>query len=97
MENTIEQTCQAVYRDLRCGLFHIRLLRPRILLTTGTPLTCVFDSGEWNVLSILIDPSLLVQRVKRHLVQYAASLQQPESIHRDNFERLWDARFLANR
>jgi hypothetical protein len=94
VERIVDETCQSVYRDLRCGLFHMGLLRPRILLTRGIALSCIFDPGDWQVQCILIDPLLFLERVQAHLQRYVAALRHSSGVHRDNFERLWNTRFL---
>ena len=95
VEITVKETCESVYRDLRCGLFHIGLLRPRILPTSGPAVCCIFDSGNWRVMSILVDRALFLQRIKAHFHRYVDTLRRSESVEASNFERLCNARFLA--
>jgi hypothetical protein len=95
VEITVKETCESVYRDLRCGLFHIGLLRPRILPTSGPAVCCIFDSRNWKVMSILVDPTLFLERIKAHFRRYVDTLRRRESVEAGNYERLWNARFLA--
>jgi hypothetical protein len=94
----VAEVTNALYKDLRCGLFHIGLLRPRILLTSGMACNSSMDPETWTVTCILIDPRIFVGRVRHHFRKYISELRQKTGVTLQvNFERLWDSRFLCQR
>ena len=98
VERIVKEISGSLYRDLRCGLVHIGLLRPRILLTSGIACNSIMDSESWTVTSILIDPYLFLDRIRQHFRSYITALRQGTGDSLQiNFERLWDARFLSRR
>jgi hypothetical protein len=88
-----DKIADSLYSELRCGLFHIGLLRPRITITQGLCLHPVSDPETGEVRTILLDPGLFLKRVEDHLHRYAAQLRTPSDSQRANFQKLFDERF----
>lgn len=90
-----EEVSEKIYTHVRCGLFHIGMLRAETGLYRGEkghPADPIqfeeLDGKEY----ILFNAPKLLQSLKRYFDDYIARLRNPtETKLRENFERAWDA------
>jgi hypothetical protein len=93
-----DEVAADVYVQLRCGLLHEALPRHRLLLREDTaPMGFMIHKTTGDVGSIVIDPRRFVEAVSNHLAHYVGLLRDPaQQTLRQNFERFFDLRSLAN-
>jgi hypothetical protein len=96
-EQILRGLCRSLYRELRCGLYHVGLARAKVCIWPGfVPLAFISDSSAWEVKAILIDPARFVERIEQDFGTYIRRLRSSDErwgTERENFERLWDARY----
>lgn len=91
----LDSLVDALYVDLRCGLFHDAMIRGRIVISQDLEgLAFAFAIREdGKIPTVLIDVRELWQGITMHFVDYIRRLRDPtETTLRSNFERFFDSR-----
>jgi hypothetical protein len=94
-EAVVRKITGTVYHELRCGLFHIGMIRGMVVVEPHpfSELEFAIDSGSEEVLCITIDPFRFLVRILDHFREYVAELRDPANTEtRKNFEKFWDLR-----
>lgn len=80
---------QALYVDVRCGLYHAGITGPNILLRIADDMPIVgIEDGR-----VLLDPRKLIEAVRFHFMSYVQMLMNPDVRYddlRSRFERRFD-------
>ncbi len=82
----------AMFRDGRCGLFHLGVARSRVVLSDGEPVFRLeaVDAQSNPIIRVHIDRKLFIQRIDEHLSSFVALLRDPQQTERHrNFEAAW--------
>lgn len=81
----------AMYKNVRCGLYHQGATRSRILLTGEIPDAFQFTNLENNGHLIMINPRTLVEHLKGHFSSFVLAVSNPANqANRQNFESMYD-------
>lgn len=91
-EDIVDQIIDVMYKDGRCGLFHIGMTRSRIILSDGKPVFRIDIDESKNILNVIyIDRYKIVDAVENHLERYVTKLRDPQNIElRNNFKKAWE-------
>jgi hypothetical protein len=84
----------AVYDDLRNGLYHGSMLKGSVVLIPDGP-AVTYSAGE-NLFTI--NPFAFAERVQQHFTEYVQRLRMagPEDTESMNFHQYWDTRHNAS-
>jgi hypothetical protein len=80
-----------MYRDGRCGLFHLGMARRRILLSDGEPVFRVsINQANESIDAIYIDRYGFMRKIDEHHTSYVARLRDSSQTElRNKFELAW--------
>jgi len=89
----INRAIDAVYVEVRCGLFHAGMPRGKVILGRyENPVRIELDRTGQDVV-IWIDPHKMLDKIETHLSNYVTRLRDPEEKQlRDNFDSAWRLR-----
>lgn len=77
-----------LYGNVRCGLYHIGMVRAGVWITGDMPDVMQYDKN-YNI--VKIDPDKLVYALLHHFGEYVWKLREPNNVDlRANFERRFD-------
>jgi hypothetical protein len=81
-----------MYYDGRCGLFHLGMTRPRVVLSDGQPIFRIkTDATGQAIEEILIDRYGFIEQIDRHHSRYVARLRDLAEVElRNNFDQAWE-------
>lgn len=88
-----------LYNQLRCGMFHQGIAKRKVLVGRGqsVPIIVTHDAVRKEVLSITVDPWLLLSEIEAHIARYVTFLRNPVNVsERSNFEAWFNGRGVAN-
>jgi hypothetical protein len=94
-EKVLEKMVGAIWKDLRCGLFHAATIRGRVVIEPDpvSEIGWVVDRETREILCVFIDPRRFLDATMRHFRGYLAELRDPVNTKtRERFEKLWDSR-----
>jgi|ERR1019366_1838629 hypothetical protein len=87
-----EAVVYAIYREVRCGLYHQLTVKTRVGITqNGAALRLKLDPSTTEPLAIILNPWALLTKLKAHFRTFVADLQNPANQSmRDTFELYFD-------
>lgn len=90
----IDRAIDALYAEVRCGLFHTGMPRGKVILGRyKNPVRIELDRTGQDVV-IWIDPHGMLEQIETHLSSYVTRLRDPkENELRENFDSAWKLRF----
>jgi hypothetical protein len=86
-----EDFIDVMYRDGRCGMFHLGMTRRRIFLSDGEPVFRVsVNEAEDSIEAIYVDRYGFIRSIDEHLSSYVARLRDPAQADlQATFETAW--------
>jgi hypothetical protein len=87
-----EAVVHAIYREVRCGLYHQLTVRTRVGITqNGAALRLRLDPSTSEPLAIILNPWAFLNKLKAHFRAFVADLRDPANQSlRDTFELYFD-------
>lgn len=92
---TLDNAIDELYHQVRCGLFHLGIIRHKVILSGefdhAVEIEMNSENGEVQI--IKINPHKLLDEVEKHFSSYVMRLRDPsEKELRENFDRAWNLR-----
>lgn len=80
-----------MYRDGRCGLFHLGMVRPRIVLSDGCPVFRIAtDASGESIETIFVDRYGFIRHIDQNHSRYVARLRDANEVQlREKFDQAW--------
>lgn len=88
VESIVHAILDILYEGVRCGLYHSGITKGRVMLTGDIQAPMAYDP---QVHGLMINPGLLVRRLKTHLADYVERLRDVRNTAlRTKFEARYD-------
>jgi hypothetical protein len=80
-----------IYGNGRCGLFHLGMVRRRIVLSDGRPVFRIeTDASGQSIENIFVDRYGFIKHIEQHHCRYVARLRDTVEVQlRKNFDKAW--------
>ncbi len=93
-QSHLDSVMQAIYKQVRCGLFHAGMTGTLVYLTTASNVFEVgIDQSTGKIVQIVLNPDLFVDAIISEFRTYVTMLRDHKhpdhSANRANFEKAW--------
>jgi hypothetical protein len=92
----LDEAADEIYRQVRCGLFHIGMTRKKVILSNKFDAVDAVaninpETGDFEIALIKINPHKMLNEIENHFSTYLMRLRNPQEEElRENFNRSWE-------